>query len=93
MRQRLRMNEFEVHHPESARIEFAPEGDGVRVSTPCHGRRVFFSIGRAVAGGALDPVCRECGRSWLCDPVADDQAEAGLRPVWAEPPRAAEAGR
>ena len=87
------MNEFEGHHPNSARIELAPEGDGVRVFTPCHGLRVFFSIGPAVPGGALDPVCRECGRSWLCELVADDQAEAGMRPVWTEADQKQEGGQ
>jgi hypothetical protein len=76
--------ESDNRHPGSERVEKVPEGDAVLVFTPCHSARTFHPIDQAVPGALLNAVCRECGRSWLVELVADDSAKCGLRPVWTE---------
>lgn len=76
------MSEPKGMHPDSRRVEFAPEGDGVYVFTPCDGARVFLPLEQAVPGARLRTVCPQDGLPWLLELVADDEAECGVRPAW-----------
>ncbi|MGH8930508.1 MAG: hypothetical protein ACRDZO_07705 [Egibacteraceae bacterium] len=78
------MSESNANYPASERVERV--SDGVHVFTPCHDAEVFFPAEQAVSGARLRLLCQEGGEGWLCELVADEQAESGLRAVWTEPP-------
>jgi len=87
------MSEPDGRNPDSDRVEFTVSHDGVYLSTPCHGVRVFFPVEDAVAGATLNSLCPRDGQEWLVELVADEEAESGLRAVWTEADQKQEGGR
>jgi len=75
-------------------LERTPEGDGVVVFPPCcEGARVFVPLDEALPPANSQLVCPIRGHAWLVELVADETAECGLRPVWADPETVAAAAR
>jgi len=59
----------------------------------CEGARVFVPLDEALPPANSQLVCPIRGHAWLVELVADETAECGLRPVWADPETVAAAAR